>query len=66
MQDQLKKALQLHVTPKTSVDTATIADKIVNMFDEMIQVALKPLQLGTQHEAASVGSILSSRSICAE
>ncbi len=38
LQAQLTKALQLHVKPKTSVDTATIADKIVNIFDEMIQV----------------------------
>lgn len=38
LQDQLKKALQLHLEPKTSVDTATVADKIINMFDDMIQV----------------------------
>lgn len=38
LQDQLKKALQLHLSPKTSVDTATVADKIITMFDDMIQV----------------------------
>ena len=38
LQDQLQKALQLHLTPKTSVDTATVADKIISMFDDMIQV----------------------------
>ncbi|KAK9822974.1 hypothetical protein WJX74_010416 [Apatococcus lobatus] len=37
LQDQLKKALELHLHPKTSVDTETIADKVVSMFDDILQ-----------------------------
>ncbi|KAK9866453.1 hypothetical protein WJX84_009890 [Apatococcus fuscideae] len=37
LQDRLKKALELHLHPKTSVDTATVADKIISMFDDMLQ-----------------------------
>lgn len=40
LQDRLKKALQLHLHPKTSVDTTTVADKIVSLFDEMLQVSM--------------------------
>ncbi|KAK9822938.1 hypothetical protein WJX74_006652 [Apatococcus lobatus] len=38
LQDQLKKALELHLHPKTSVDTATVVDKIISMFDDMLQL----------------------------
>ncbi len=47
LQDQLQKALQLHLTPKTSVDTATVADKIISMFNDMIQVSAEPLLGGS-------------------
>ena len=40
LQDQLKKALELHLHPKTSVDTATIADKVISMFDDILQASL--------------------------
>ena len=38
LKDRLKKAVELHLHPKTSVDTATIADKVISMFDDMLQV----------------------------
>ncbi len=47
LQDQLQKALQLHLTPKTSVDTATVADKVISMFDDMIQVLAEPFSAGS-------------------
>ncbi|KAK9850625.1 hypothetical protein WJX84_003967 [Apatococcus fuscideae] len=43
LQDRLKKALELHLHPKTSVDTATIAEKIVFMFDDILQG--KPVEM---------------------
>lgn len=32
--------MALHLHPKTSVDTATIADKVVAMFDDILQARL--------------------------
>lgn len=47
LRDQLKKAMELHLHPKTSVDTATIADKVISMFDEILQARRLPhLQMG--------------------
>lgn len=46
LRDQLKQALELHLHPKTSVDTATIADKVVSMFDDILQ-ARKMIQLAS-------------------
>ncbi|KAK9822894.1 hypothetical protein WJX74_001716 [Apatococcus lobatus] len=37
LQDRLQKALELHLHPKTSVDTTTVADKIIRMFDDMLR-----------------------------
>ena len=39
LQDRLQKALEIHLHPKTSVDTTTVADKIIRMFDDMLQVS---------------------------
>ncbi len=46
LQDQLQKALQLHFTPKTSVDTATVADKVISMLDDMIRVPAEHFSAG--------------------
>ena len=40
LQDRLKQALQLRLHPKTSVDTETIADKIIGMFDDMLEASV--------------------------
>ena len=39
LQVRLQKALKIHLHPKTSVDTTTVADKIVRTFDDMLQVS---------------------------
>ena len=52
LQDRLKKALELHLHPKTSVDTATVAEKIIDMFDGMLQVGVIRLT----HDRTSIAS----------
>ena len=39
LQSRLQQALGLRIHPTTSVDTATIADKIINMFDAMLEAS---------------------------
>ncbi len=39
LQDRLQKALELRLHPKTCVDTTTVADKIMTMFDDMLQAS---------------------------
>ncbi|KAK9825726.1 hypothetical protein WJX74_001516 [Apatococcus lobatus] len=41
---QLKQALQLARTPKTAVDTVTLADKAVSLLDSIIEGAMPELQ----------------------
>lgn len=36
--DQLKQALELHLHPRTAVDTMTVADKAINLLEKIIQV----------------------------
>lgn len=36
--DQLKQALELHLHPRTAVDTMTVADKAINFLEKIIQV----------------------------
>ena len=42
LQDRLQKALEHRLHPKTSVDTTTVADKIISMFDDMLQASQYP------------------------
>ncbi|KAK9837615.1 hypothetical protein WJX74_001448 [Apatococcus lobatus] len=35
--DQLKQALELHLHPRTAVDTMTVADKAINVLEKIIQ-----------------------------
>lgn len=42
--DQLKQALELHMHPRTAVDTMTVADKAINFLEKLIQVRLRIIQ----------------------
>ena len=40
--EQLRQALELHLHPRTAVDTVTVADKAINVLEKIIQAHLFP------------------------